>query len=322
MGDVPYDSLNTVDTSYANLLNTPDNHVYWIDICSSNNDGNNEGYDLSGYVFEFFTLDTSTQLIVNPSFDTIIQQVSGLEDCSAVATLDVSLSKFQHLFSFKSDSNDINDLSTSDLEFTINNLSCFDDICFSKAIVQAGNINFHNGFDQSIGSDYVRNLAKQITGGLSASDIFSNEVELISGVEDMDISLDSSLNEKIAEASTGTYLTTDTFDGSTYKDLYKAAHALLIINLNSNNSSEYYQRTIDLFTDICNTAYELQTTNEDQPSLQEIEVSLNFHHNDKIAVRVEYQQSDTTGGLDQTNFGITIEPRSYKVILNLVDESI
>ena len=253
----------------------------------------------------------------------MIQQEVGLADCSAVATLDVSLSKFQHLFSFKSDSEDINDLSASDLQFTINNLSCFDDICFSKAIVQAGNINFHNGFDQSIGSDYVRNLAKQITGGLSASDIFSNEVELISGVEDMDISLDNSLNEKIESAS-GTYVTNNNFDSYTYKDLYKAAEALLVINLNSNNSSEYYQRTIDLFTDICNTAYELQTTNTegDRTSLQEIEVSLNFHHNDKIAVRVEYQQNDTTGGLDQTNFGITIEPRSYKVILNLVDESI
>ena len=33
-----------------------------------------------------------------------------------------------------------------------------------------------------------------------------------------------------------------------------------------------------------------------------------------------HNQDDTTGGLDDTSFGITIEPRSYKVYLNLVED--
>lgn len=316
MGDVDFSELPT-DTSYANLLNTPDYHVYYVDISESPYSNGSTGYDLSGYVFEFFTLDTNTQLIVNPSFDTLIEQEKGLADCSAIATLDVSLSNFQNLFSFKSDSEDVNDLSSSDIEFKINDLSCFDNISFSEAVVQYGQINSYYD-DQTVAADYVRNLAKQITGGLSVADIFSNEEELVTGIQDIDISLDTSLNEKLNDSSTYGYKSSDEFSSLTeYADLYKAAKALFTINLNSNNSSTHYQRTIDLFTNISDTAYTL--SNNDN-SLNEIEVSLNFHDGDIIAVRVEYNQDDTTGGLDDTSFGITIEPRSYKVYLNLVED--
>lgn len=312
--DVAFENLN-VENSYSNLLNTPDNHIYYVDISYANSDS---GYDLSGYVFEFFTLDASNELQINPQFDTMIQQDRGLSDCSAVATLDISLSNFQNLFSFQSDSSDLDDLSENDIKYGITSIkTCFDNINFSNATVQYGQINsFYD--DQNVSSDYIRNLAKQITGGLSASDIFSNEENLITGIENIDISLDTSLNEKLEDAYTNQseYLTLDNFDLSDYSDLYKAARALFVINLNSNTSSTNYSRTIDLFNDISSVAQETQT---DGSNCDVITVPLNFHNGDIIAVRVEYHQEDTTGGLD-SNFSINITPRSYKMLLRLVED--
>ena len=97
-------------SSYNTLLaqNNLINNVYFL----------NET-DVSGYVFEINAFDTSGSLTIDPTFDTQIQQGLGLDDCSAIALLDVSLSEFNQLFTFQSDSDDLDDLSVNDLKFGV-----------------------------------------------------------------------------------------------------------------------------------------------------------------------------------------------------------
>lgn len=311
------DDLST-NTSYADLLNQLDNHVYMVDISQANSD---EGYDLSGYVFEFFTLDVSDELQVNPLFDTTIQQTLGLDDCSAIATMDAPLSQFETLFSFQSDSSDVTDLSSEDIKFgvDISALNCFNDLVFSGSTIREGQINSH--YDtQTLQYDYVRNIAKQITGGLSAADIFSNEEEMRSEIEDMDISLQDTLNYKInlvyEDTSNNGYLTTISMEDSEYEDIYKASQALYTINLHSGDSSTNYARTTGLFEDISSTAAETQT---DSSNCGIITVPLRFHAGDIIAIRLVYKQADDTGGLSSNLSLNTITPRSYKLLIRLTE---
>ena len=313
--------------NYTALVDQMSGHVYYL----------TEINDMSaGYVFEINDFDISHTLALDPSFEQIFDtQIAGLPDVSAVAILDVSLSQYRSLFSFTTDSEDINDLSNEDLKFGINkilDLSGFDvsglndisgffsDFSFSEATVVENRINTSYAVaDQKIKKDYVRDLAKQVTGGYAASDIFGNETNLQNGVANLDLSFQESLTNTLSTLWSQTHLTTAQVNSTTsYVTAYRAAQALFTVNTLSANNSD---RLLTLLDDISyvssvrmeETANNL-SLNRDDPSLNSMEVPLRFHAGDKIAVRLVYHpKSDDPIGNNR------IGPRSYKVLLNLVE---
>tara|TARA_B100001142_G_scaffold270539_1_gene276666 strand:- start:1023 stop:2282 length:1260 start_codon:yes stop_codon:yes gene_type:complete len=291
-------------TNYNTMLLQSDlcNNIYFLDTG-----------DTSGYVFEISSFDTSNGLvIVAPTFDTAIQQDLALEDVSAIATIDVSLSVFNNLFAFQSDSDSINDLDSVDVTYGVNITSSdlsyvFKDVSYSFATVVENQINSYYS-DQEIYSDYIRNLAFQITSGYSGVDLFTNETALTQGVQDMDLSFQASfqliLDDLIEDTSTNGFKTISEIAQLTQNDeLYKAANALFVINANSGSSS---QRFLDLLDDI--SAASTSATNI-SGGVGTITVPLRFSSGDKIALRLLYKT-------DMTNY--TIVDRSYKVLLNLI----
>ena len=176
----------------------------------------------AGYVFELGNLDVSLANAVDPSFAELIADLSGGFDAPATLEFDVSLSLFQGLFSVQIDSSDVNDISSEDVLFRVttpgnndyNDLSgvdqsyneyisvgtFFQDISIPKTFVKSGMVNsFYS--NQQVKFDFVRHLAKTITGGYSSSDIFTNEEALVNGVSALDVSFGTGLNSIINSAA-------------------------------------------------------------------------------------------------------------------------
>ena len=314
--------------NYTALVNQADTsgHVYYL----------NEINDMSaGYVFEINDFDISHSLALDPSFEQIFDtQITGLPDVSAVAILDVSLSQYRSLFSFITDSEDINDVSNEDLKFGINNITdlsgfdvsglndisgFFSDFSFSDATVVENRINTSYAVaEQQIKKDYVRDLAKQVTGGYTASDIFGNETNLRNAVVSLDASFQESLTNTLSTLWGQDHLTTaEVTDSHNYATAYRAAQALFTVNTLSANDNERLTTLLDDISYV--SSIRTQTTgdlslNSLDPSLNSMEVPLRFHAGDKIAVRLVYhpKSNDPIGNN-------TIGPRSYKVLLNLVE---
>ncbi len=313
--------------NYTALVKQTDTsgHVYYL----------NEINDMSaGYVFEINDFDISHTLALDPSFEQIFDtQITGLPDVSAVAILDVSLSQYRSLFSFITDSEDINDVSNEDLKFGINSITdlsgfdvsglndisgFFSDFSFSDATVVENRINTSYAVaEQQIKKDYVRDLAKQVTGGYTASDIFGNETNLRNAVVSLDASFQESLTNTLSTLLGEDHLTTaQVTAGDDYATAYRAAQALFTVNTLSTDN-----RLTTLLDDISYVSYiRTQTTatdlslNSEDPSLNSMEVPLRFHAGDKIAVRLVYHPNSA-----QPIGNNTIGPRSYKVLLNLVE---
>jgi hypothetical protein len=242
--------------------------------------------DNSGnYVFELVGLDTSLNLDVSASYeDEIIQQ--GLPDVSAVAIIDISASEFSDVFKITIDSSDIDDLSANDVLYDVSDAT-FPDISYSLATVTTGKIN-SSYTDQSLKKDMVRSLAKAITGGYAASDIFSNESLLLADVVELDASFSEAFSTLLADVSSSTY--------PTVTDILSTAKNLLAVTLGVET------RRNTLFADISNATQ----------SGGSITVPLVFVAGDKLIVRINYNPA--TDHPNNTN----VTSRSYKVVLNLV----
>ena len=297
-----------VDISNTNDIidQLPSSHVYFL---------NADTVDTSGYVFEINIFDTSNAVLIDPSFETALQQVAGLPDVSAIAVLDVSLATFSPFFQIKTDSADITDVSADDLKFGIHpDISrCFADLSFSYSTVVENKVNaFYS--DQQIYKDYVRHIAKSVTGGYSASDIFSNEANLLQGVQDLDSSfqtlLTTDMNTLIADSSSFKTIEQITgLDNTSYATAYKSAQSLFTIITNSGNDTS--TRLSQLLTDISNQSA-FGTDGNGDISGGEITVPLHFQPGDKIAIRLVYK-SNNTSPLGNN----VINPRPYKILLNL-----
>ena len=294
------DDITDTDT----IINQQSSSVYFLDANT---------VDTSGYVFEINIFDASNALLIDPSFETALQQITGLPDVSAIAVLDVSLATFSPFFQMKTDSEDITDVSADDLKFGIHpDISrCFADLSFSYSTVVENKVNaFYS--DQQIYKDYVRHIAKSVTGGYSASDIFTNEANLLEGVQDLDSSfqtfLTTDINTLIADSS-GDFKTIQEItelNNATYATAYKSAQSLFTIITNSGTT-----RLNQLFTDISNQSAFGTDTNGDI-SGGEITVPLHFQTGDKIAIRLVYKSNNTTPLGNNV-----INPRPYKILLNL-----
>lgn len=301
------DIVDITDTD--DIINQYSSSVYFL------NADNLDTIDTSGYVFEINIFDTSNAVLIDPSFETALQQVAGLPDVSAIAVLDVSLATFSPFFQIKTDSADITDVSDDDLKFGIHpDISrCFADLSFSYSTVVENKVNaFYS--DQQIYKDYVRHIAKSVTGGYSASDIFSNEANLLQGVQDLDSSfqtlLTTDMNTLIADSSSFKTIEQITgLDNTSYATAYKSAQSLFTIITNSGDDTS--TRLSQLLTDISNQSA-FGTDGNGDISGGEITVPLHFQPGDKIAIRLVYK-SNNISPLGNN----VINPRPYKILLNL-----
>jgi hypothetical protein len=240
--------------------------------------------DSGNYVFELVGLDVSLNLDVSASYeDEIIQQ--GLPDVSAVATIDISASDFSDVFKITIDSSDIDDLSANDVIYDVSDAT-FPSISYSSATVTSGKVN-STYTDQSLKKDLVRSIAKAITGGYAASDIFSNESLLLADVVDHDASFSEAFSTILADVSSSTY--------PAVTDILSTAKNLLAVTLGVES------RRNTLFADISNATQ----------SGGSITVPLAFVAGDKLVVRIKYDPAN-----DHPN-STNVTSRTYKVVLNL-----
>ena len=283
---------------------------------------NSSGTDPSGFVFELADLDISGAINVDPSFALALEQLvtAGLPDCDATLEFDASLSAFQGLFSFQTDSSDVNDVSAEDVLFRVNKPSndefndisdslnvgtFFTDLSFSESTVKSGKVNASYP-QQQLKFDFVRHLAKEITGGYSSSDIFTNETALVNAVADLDATLGTSFNSDISSESDNQTSDFLPFTGSNSSSYVKAAHGLYNVNLQTSG------RQAQLLTDISNASANFTTTVNGVTSTRPLNIPLRFASGDRLAVRIVYHPKGVFTGNN-----VTPSERSYKVLFRL-----
>ena len=291
----------------------------------------NSASDGSGFIFELTDLDVSGAINVDPSFALALDTLAGLPDCDATLEFDASLSAFQGLFSIQIDSSDVsngvaddvlyrvnrpgddtyNDLSNGDGSLNVGTF--FNALTFSDAVVKSGNVNAGYS-NQEVKFDFVRHLAKEITGGYSSSDIFTNEAELVNSVVALDSTLGNSFNSDISTAATAqspAFLPSN--DTSTF---VRAAHGLFNVNLQTTDGSGgdgNVSRSDRLLADIAQASTNRATTNAaGERVVPVLNIPLRFAAGDRLAVRVVYHPKGTFSGN-----GVSPSTRSYKVLFKL-----
>lgn len=293
----------------------------------------------AGYVFELGNLDVSLANAVDPSFAELIADLSGGFDAPATLEFDVSLSLFQGLFSVQIDSSDVNDISSEDVLFRVNtpgnndynDLSgvdgsyneyisvgtFFQDISYSEATVKSGMVNSYYS-QQQVKYDFVRHLAKTITGGYSSSDIFTNEEALVNGVSALDVSFGTGLNDIInSAAADGLHNigTLGTYSGS-YSNMYRAAHHLYNLNLQDDTSmNNPNSRVYRFLEDISWANTVTYQVSNGEVSVGPISIPLRFFPGDRIAVKLTY--APASDNFEGNNVSLT--ERSYKVFFRLIE---
>ena len=291
------------------------------------------GTDPSGFVFELADLDVSGSINVDPSFAQALESLAGLPDCDATLEFDASLSAFQGLFSFQTDSSDVNDVSAEDVRFRVNKPSddTFNDISsgtgslnvgtffnaltFSDAVVKSGKVNASYP-NQQVKFDFVRHLAKEITGGYSSSDIFTNETALVNAVVALDSTLGNSFNTDISTASSGQASDFLSFTTNSTNSYIRAAYGLYNVNLQTTDGSGgdgNVSRSDQLLTDISNASANFSGSDgAGGNTTRPLNIPLRFSSGDRLAVRVVYKPNGAFAGN-----GVTPSERSYKVLFRL-----
>jgi len=283
-------------------------------------------------VFEFFSMDMSQSFNVSTSFIPVIRQ-GQFTNVSAIATLTVPSINFSNLFHFKTDDNvsgDGNDWrinsSTNSIRFGCGNASTFTGISYSNASVTVGRINNATIYTNNtlIKQDYVRSLARDVTGGYAMSEIFTNEEQLFDGVTFLDLSFNTSMNQILEESISGNNgeLYLDPADDDTKVALSCQNLVANLFALNSSvspdgsdhfDNASTYSRGQLFLSDLA-----LQTT--DTNSSKEFRVF--FRKNDVLAVKLTYAPYGSVNGVDSSpgnNAGNQIFSRSYKIYLVMDD---
>ena len=293
-----------------------------------------------GYVFELGNLDVSYATSIDPSFAELISDLSGGFDAQATLEFDVSLSLFQGLFSVQIDSSDVNDTASEDVLFRVNTAgnddyndlsgvpdgsynekitvgTFFQDISYSEATVKSGMVNAYYS-QQQVKYDFVRHLAKTITGGYSSTDIFTNEAALVNGVSSLDVSFGTGLNSIISSAAADGVHNIGTLGsyGGSYSNMYRAAHHLYNLNLQddtdmTNTNSRVYRFLQDISW--ANTV--TQTTTNGEIDVGPINIPLRFFPGDRIAVKLTYAPASATF----SGNNVSLTERSYKVFFRLIE---
>jgi hypothetical protein len=221
------------------------------------------------------------------------------------ADINVNVADFQNLFLFRTDDIDVMDTQGSDIEYATNDTkwNAGAVVKFSESELTTGTAVAHatslfDATQMQLAYDYVRHLAKEVTGGYASSDIFSNEVALRDVVVAADTTLDTSIRTKLrtmGEAIAGaTTMTSSTFDRDSDTNIsYSILSQLLSQNLHTQNRvhSILHSRTAG------STQW----------------MAIPMIAGDSLVVKVNYSQSNSSPLGDAV-----IADRSYRVTLHLI----
>ena len=161
---------------------------------------------------------------------------------------------------------------------------------------------------------FVCHLAKEITGGYSSSDIFSNEAALVSAVATLDSSFNNTFNNDISSSSSSQASNFLPF-GTGASSYVKAAYNLFQVNLQSTDGGAAgTSRSDQLLADISQASLTFSSApGSDNNTTRALNIPLRFSAGDRIAVRVVYKPKGAFSGN-----GVTPSNRSYKVLFKLV----
>lgn len=252
----------------------------------------------NGYVYEFGDVDVT---LTTKEEYTVGDEDQFGEDVSAVAVLnyDISASALDSFIQITTDSDDLTD--SDDISFSINKLqwqsvvyeSATGNIPFSKALVEDSAIGVYNS--PMVKNDLVRAHAKDITGGYSAADIFSNESALVSDVESADASLNAYIEAGLVSGNLNE-------EGNSETDLVNIAVRNLLNQIMADVGSGGRMEQL---------LQQLSTNSSDGSN--QTTAYLKFEPGEVLSFRISYIPANVT---PFTGAG-SIDTRSYRVLLVL-----
>lgn len=338
-------------TTFDSVLTQQTNAAYEADFTTLTGEDNTGsiigiGGDLgstSNYIFDFFASDVS--MTVDPSFAVQLVSLAGLSDVSAIAQVQTPVESFDGLISLILDSSDINDLSDEDIRFMVNSNNPFSNFNFSDSSIKFGAENT-TYTDQSIPSDMVRHIAKDITGGYAVADIFTNESEMKNDIISLDASLVQDISASIDALASITAPSSDAadpagpqggiqfakaIDGTVVSPaqamFFTSVHTLFSLTMASSVGSDdpAKERFLNFLEDISNDGVVIDDTGAVLTDVSDVtvvqgtdpakfvKVPLRFVRGDAIAVRINYRPAS-----EQPVIGNNpINDRSYKVLIEL-----
>jgi hypothetical protein len=256
-------------------------------------------------------MDTSAKVSANPLYEQYIA-TAGFSTVDATATINVSAANFSRVFSFTTNDNTVQDVSYSvDICYGVSGTSVFNNIPFSKATVLSGDVNpaITNPAFRTVASDYIRYIAKSITGGYSLTDIFTNQADLVASVTTIDPVVQSNFNSLIP--------TTATYKTFSSGDAYAMSTKQLLDGILSVSGST---RSDQLIQDLGQQSAAHATSggfNDRFPYY------ITLFPGDVIAVRLTYTPANGTGQPATNPNGKRLGPnpignRTYKIFLQMV----
>jgi hypothetical protein len=309
-----YGSDTTTFTSYSN---TTSQQLVFYNNTELNNESSNS------IIFEFTAINVSTTYLTLPLFENVT--VTGFPDVSAVAVYPIAASKLNKLFYL--DGFDLSNNTVIPEKFGINTDYIFD-FSYSNASVTVGQINNTTGTAPTLQSDYVNYLAFAITGGYNLADIFSNEIELLQGVRNMDVSFNSRIttsinNVHVTNISTsaakiisidGNKIFFDTSDNnSTYIQGCKSLIEGLLSITNTPRGNTFLDDIAEQSADTT-----VNVINVNQTETLESFYYVKFHTGDVVSLLLNYVPYNGNGkSIIGDNLVYT---RPYKILLKCVSE--
>ena len=233
-----------------------------------------------------------------------IPHLSGLDEVNAICQIDLSLSKFNTLFSCQLDVSNINDICANTMKIQINNDNCFSDISFSQGKIKSGKT--YSGYnDQRLYKDLLRHITKDILKTPHAIDIYTNEDSLTQQIEDLDISLCENLNTLCGKTSIYGFKNVAEYteiSNNNIKAFYICGHALISYILdNSQNDITSYN----------NIKTKIETAYNNNNSLP-IQFDYGFVRPSYFAIRLHYIPQ-----LQNNVNNIELNDKKYKCLLYL-----
>lgn len=314
-----YGNQTNTFTTYSTTITQQPIFVNNTDI----NDANS-----NSIIFEFTAINVSNTYLTLPLFENT--SIAGFPNVSAIATYPVPASKLNKLFYL--DGFDLSNNTIIPDKFGINTDYVFD-LSYSNASVTAGQINNTTGIPPTLQSDYVNYLAFAITGGYNLADIFSNEIELLQGVRNMDVSFNTTITNSIHTINATFGI--ETSYGSPAAKTVVIDGNNIFFDTSANNSS-YIQgckSLVDGLLSITNTSRGMRFLNDiAQQSADTIVNPINvsqtdtlesfyyvqFHKGDVLSLLLNYVPYNGDG---QSIIGSNlVYTRPYKILLNCVSE--
>jgi len=237
--------------------------------------------------------------------------INGFQNVSSISTYNISSSALDKLFYFNSQdfSNNSQNISTIEptIQYGVNTQFSGFNFSYSNSNIISGEINLAN---VPLKLDYISYLSNAITGGYNLAGLFSNDLELYAGVENLDNNFNTLLNSNIQQLVPNTIFT----------DLTGYHNNLFLENASSYNP--YVLSCKNLVDGLLYTA----SVNRRQTFFNDVAVQsghntynifwIPFHVGDKISIVLNYIPQNGNGSpVVGPN---PVYTRSYKIVLNCV----